>query len=384
MRHPPIKFLSSSLLGKKPFNNKWAETLLPTSRPEAPESIKRPWTYGRYFQVIKEALFKDSFGSLLGATQKRLGFPLSLPEVQEVLIYSEKHGNLYHPAKVEVVTGQGTVCFAVNVALTEGGREAMVGEVRALTHLLGKYPYPWLPAVYFYTTVESRESEDEPLSLFLADWFEGFHEFHLSLDSADNTRKLILWDGSPSPEYLSPRQAGKLYRWISKILTLYYDPRTYEQIFPWHHGAGDFVVRTADEKVEIRLVTVRQYGALTDPATMSAEDAMLFFFLNLSIRMRLDRLDGIGEVAWAEDDCLDKTWEGFNEALEVKEKEGVLPPGFWKYFLKKLGRISEAALIERFLALLDSYDSQAPDLPVIKQGLARHIVRTYSLLKGVK
>jgi hypothetical protein len=382
MRHPPIKFLSSSLLGKKPLNDTWAEIPLPTSRPQASESVRRPWTYGRYFQVIKKGLSKDSFESLLGATQKRLGFPLSLPEVQEVFIYSEKHGNLYHPAKVEVVTGQGTVCFAVNVALTEEGREAMVGEVRALTHLLGKYPYPWLPAVYFYTTVESRESEDDTLSLFLADWFEGFHEFHLSFDSADNTRKLILWDGNPIPRYLSPRQAGELYHRISKILTLYYDPRTYEQIFPWHHGAGDFVVRTVDEKVEVRLVTVRQYGALTDPAAMSAEDSLLFFFLNLSIRMRLDRLDGIGEVVWAEDPCLDRTWEGFNEAMEIKEKEGVLPPGFRKNFRKKLGRISETALIERFLALLDSYDSQAPDLPVIKQGLASHVARAHGLLKG--
>ncbi len=98
----------------------------------------------------------------------------------------------------------------------------------------------------------------------------------------------------------------------------------------------------------------------------------------------MDRLDGVGEIVWAEDECLDMTWEGFKEALQVKEREGVLAPGFGEKFLKTLSRISGEALIERFLALLESYDPQAPDLPVIKQGLAPHLARVHDLIKGLK
>ncbi|MGC1403805.1 MAG: hypothetical protein WA974_12855, partial [Thermodesulfobacteriota bacterium] len=163
-----------------------------------------------------------------------------------------------------------------------------------------------------------------------------------------------------------------------------YHPDTYEQIFPWHHGAGDFVVKLTDDGLEVRLVTVRQYGAMADPSEMDRNEALLFFFLNLSIRMRLDRLDGVGELIWAEDECLDMTWEGFKEALQVKEREGVLAPGFGKNFFETSILISGEALIERFLALLESYDPQTPDLPVIQQGLVLHLARVHDLMHGLK
>jgi hypothetical protein len=123
---------------------------------------------------------------------------------------------------------------------------------------------------------------------------------------------------------------------------------------------------------------------MVDPSEMDRNEALLFFFLNLSIRMRLDRLDGIGELVWAGDECLDMTWGGFKEALQVKEREGVVAPGFGKNFQETLSRISGEALIERFLALLESYDPRTPDLPVIKKGLVPHLTRVHDLIKGLK
>ncbi len=138
---------------------------------------------------------------------------------------------------------------------------------------------------YIFTTSQITVSpfDDEKhslsLSLFLADWFEGFHEFHLSLDPLDGIQKLVLWDGSPRPNYLSRHQTRHVYIEISKILTLYYNPRTYDQIFPWHHGAGDFVVRVDGDRIEVRLVTVRQYGPLADPEDMSDGRGPHFLFV---------------------------------------------------------------------------------------------------------
>ncbi len=378
---PKIHFFSSSLQGKVPMDVRWVETPLPDNRSGSFTTDKTEeglWTYGQYFQAIKEVIMRHSCTLLLEAAQKQLTSPLVISDLQGIRIYAEKHGNLYHPAKIEVDTRRGCARFVMNVALTERGRAVMFWEVKNLRTLTENYPYHWLPYVYFYTGM------DGPLNMFLANWFEGFYEFHHSIDPVDNSRKLILWDGSLRPNYLSHGQTRQLYALISKILTLYYNPKTYEQIFPWHHGAGDFVVKVTDDGVDVRLVTVRQYGAMADPSEMDRDEALLFFFLNLSIRMRLDRLDGVGEIVWAGDECLDMTWEGFKEALQVKEREGVLVSGFGEKFLKALSRISGEDLIERFLALMGSYDPQTPDLPVIKQSLAPHLTRVHDLMNGRK
>ncbi|MBI5605772.1 MAG: hypothetical protein HY879_20760 [Deltaproteobacteria bacterium] len=370
---PRIKWMASSLLGKVPFEARWTGAPLPESRNGSMEPGNGPWTFGSYFQVIQDVISRNSFALLLQATGRQLASPVLLSEVTEILIYAEKHGNLYHPAKIEVITKERCARFVMNVALTERGRAAMLGEIRALTFLTREYPYPFLPIVYSCPLGD----EGAPAGLFLAEWFEGFHEFHLSLDPAEGTRKLILWDGNQSPRYLTDRQRKQVYLEISKILTLYYNPLTFDQIFPWHHGAGDFVVKREGEKVEVRLVTVRQYGPMMEPSENTVEEALLFFFLNLSLRMRLDRLDGVGEIVWAEDDCLEMTWEGFQEALQIKEREGGLTAGFRKSFLKGLSRYSEGDLVERFSALLDAYDPAAPDLPVIRRHLSPHITQVY-------
>ena len=71
--------------------------------------------------------------------------------------------------------------------------------------------------------------------------------------------------------------------------------------------------------------------------------------------MRLDRLDGSGGVASAEEDCLEATCIGFQDGLSIQEQEGCLPQGFRKTFLNELSRFSEEELAERFYSLLASY-----------------------------
>ena len=362
---PIVSFLTSSLLGKKTFPQDLLDNRLPLSQADLAGPIQTFWTYRYYFQTIHDVLAKNSYKLLLEAAGRQLAAPLLPVDIQRILIYSEKHGNWYHPAKVEVITPRGCARFVMNAALTERGRAVMSREIRALKYLTENFTSPWLPTVYFYDeSIAVSPFDDEKhslsLSLFLADWFDGFHEFHLSIDPLDGTQKLVLWDGSPKPNYLSRGQARHVYFEISKTLTLYYHLRTYNQIFPWHHGAGDFVVKTDGDRIEIRLVTVRQYGPMADPEEMEVSEALVFFFLNLSLRMRLDRLDGSGEIAWAGEDCLDATWKGFQEGLWIQEQEGFLPPGFRKTFLKELSRFSEEALTERFYSLLASYAAECP------------------------
>jgi hypothetical protein len=121
------------------------------------------------------------------------------------------------------------------------------------------------------------------------------------------------------------------------ILTACYDPITSFQIFPWHHAAGDFVVRLEEKGVTVRLITVRDYVPLVDWAAepddeRSLLDALVVFFLHLSIRMRLDRLDGVKEVAWASDRCLAPIIDGFFMGLDLTARMSGFPESFPETF----------------------------------------------------
>lgn len=384
-RLPIVSFLSSSLKGKELFPPDRLDDRLPLSQIDFTKPNQSFWTYRLYFQAIQEILSKDSYWVLREAMGRRLSLPANHIEIQKVMIYSEKHGNWYHPAKVEVYTRQGSARLVLNVALTERGRFLMGGEISALEYLSRNFTYLWIPRVY--SSQESisgypmgTETVGEPFSLFLADWFEGFHEFHLSRDPLDSQMKLVLWDGSPTPQYLNELQTSQVYREISRILTLYYNPSTYDQIFPWHHGSGDFVVKVDRGRPEVRLVTVRNYGPLADPAEMTPQEALLFFFLNLSLRMRLDRLEGTGDTVWAGDSCLQATWEGFLAGLKYMESEERLDATLGRSFFWGLTHITLEDLTERFSSLLGSYNPDAPDLPLIKQNLVSHILLVYNIL----
>jgi hypothetical protein len=115
---------------------------------------------------------------------------------------------------------------------------------------------------------------------------------------------------------------------------------------------------------------------------MPPREALLFFLLNLSLRMRLDRIDGTGKVAWAESPCVDATLKGFMEGLREKECCGTTDAGFVNTFLRYCSALSKKDLSERFHALVDACDPSAPDMPVIRPHLAEHICKFCSVFQG--
>ncbi|MCK4727817.1 MAG: hypothetical protein KAT27_02745, partial [Desulfobacterales bacterium] len=206
--------------------------------------------------------------------------------------------------------------------------------------------------------------------------------FHLSVDKEGGSRNLVLWDPEKNHCHLSRPQAWQIYSQAAKILTLYYDLETFEQIFPWHHAAGDFVVKARKKSIDVRLVTARQYATMLERSDgVSAHEALLFFLLNLSIRMRLDRLDGVGAVAWADDHCVGATLEGFLEGLRVKQDKGFVDAGFVNGFLQHIQSLAKEDLSYRFHALIDACDQAAPDIPVIRCHLESHISKFHLALE---
>jgi len=258
----------------------------------------------------------------------------------------------------------------MNVAVTERGRERLYREFGVLKELNRKKDSPYLPRAHFQDEVgtpglsERRSKNDPRLLMFLADWFEGYHEFHLSVDQTDRHQKLVIWDRDREAHYLSDMQAAETYAQISTILTGYYDLQTFRQIFPWHHAAGDFILRTTEEANDVRLVTARQYAPMV--SGMSIFDALVFFLLNLSLRTRLDRFDGVGAVAWAEDPCVGATLKGFFQGLPLHGAEAA-------HFMTYLRQMDQEELRDRFVALVDACNTRAPDMPTIRKNLRHHI-----------
>ncbi len=365
-------------------------------------------SYGQYFKGITDVVSKDDYALIADATGKQLAEGISASDIEEILIYAEKHGSDYHPARIEVMVGGTYATFVMNVAVTERGKAWLCGEFEVLQRLKGKYGFPFLPRTYF-----QGEAFLPSMLMFLSDWFQGYNEFHLSMDE-DGSQKLVLWDTEKNPCHLSRQQAWQIYHQAAKILTLYYDHETFEQIFPWHHAAGDFVVKLQaphpnpppsrgragwgsiappeehnsnyeTKSLDVRLVTARQYAPMLERSEgVSVHEALLFFLLNLSIRMRLDRLDGAGAVAWADDDCVDATLQGFVEGLRTKQSHEFIDERVVTEFQQYGQSLAKEDLSYRFHALIDGCDEAAPDIPVIRNHLERHIWKFHSALQCLR
>jgi hypothetical protein len=265
-------------------------------------------------------LLRNNCQKILEALAHRLGRLVTLEEVDSIEIRTEKHGAFYHVARADLRVSRQIVSFAVNVAVSDTAKAELERDFRLLQILTNRYNYKFLPQVYFKGAGIYREP-GKPLRwlhMFVAEWFQDYHEFHLHRDQADGSSRMLVWDLDRGSRYLSEHQCVSLYRLAATILTLYYNCNNFKQIYPWHHAAGDFVLRVKGDTVDLRLVTVRDYAAVVDFAAGKKVGkllALVLFFLHLTIQMRIDRLDGVGEVVWAEDYCLEGVVPGFFEGL---------------------------------------------------------------------
>jgi hypothetical protein len=270
--------------------------------------------YRAYFQSIQNFLEQNEFNTIIKAAGEQCGREVHLREIGKIIIRAEKHGALYHPASLELMLQEQRIKFGVNVAVSVPGRNWLKKEFSTVQNLNTKYTLPYLPQVFCF-------EEQENASFLLEEWFEGYHEFHLS--RTESGKQLInLWEFGKGYAYLSEEQSFELYRQASKILTLYYDMHNFCQIYPWHHAAGDFIVQMKDGEIDVRLTTARQYDpymVFHETEDMNPVIAFFYFFLNLTLKMRLDKLDGVGDTVWADDFCLDASVKGFFDGLRLKD-----------------------------------------------------------------
>jgi len=350
------------------------------------------FSHGDCFSAARDFLEKDRFAILSRAVSRRLGRRIPPEEIDEIRIILDKHGEFYHPAKIETILKDACIPFVLNIAVTEIGKACAQREYRHLKMLDTDYPHSFVPKVYAQGNVFAQMNQAET-RMFLGDWLEGFNEFHISIDPSDAKYKMVVWDHEHGNFFLTNHQTMHLYRQAAKILTCYYNIETFEQIFSWHHAAGDFVLKCHKEDVEVKLVTVRQYGSMFGqnihdkskaPDAEMILEALLVFFLNMAIKMRIDRLDGVGEIVWSDDVALKGIRNGFFEGLALKPDIEVFAKPLDDCFRQHLLDCSPADFMDLNNAIVHGYPSQSPEVPVIRRYLEKHVEDLYNCIRQLE
>ena len=371
-------------------------------------------TYRTYFDVITAFLSRDYFRALRDAVNERLGTDTGPASLNEIIIRTEKHGALSHPASIECVLPDKRVKFGLHIAVTDAGKDSLRKEFETLKTLHARFSLPYIPVPYSLTEMNS-------MALLLEEWFEDFHEFHIA-NAEDGRQQIKLWEFGKGDRFLSSELSFEIYRQAAQILTLYYDLSDYRLIYPWHHAAGDFVVKIEDvsnpppppfrkggnylnlsendksqiippwekgdkggflETIDVKLTTVRGYepfmgfgeNDMPHPAL-----ALFYFLLHLSIQMRLDRIDGVGDVVWADDYCVDAALTGFVQGIEKRDDLRDCC-GSVKSFLMLLKSFTKEELGKTAAPMAEQFE-KTQDYDIINKNLHEHLELLYVTLQN--
>lgn len=331
-------------------------------------------TYGDYFLSAHRFVEQGHYANLLPAVCRCTQRPVDPREIGTIKITLEKHGQFYHPLRLVLDIDGYPLSFVINGAVTTDGRACLQRDFDNIRSLNRRFPFGFLPQVYSQDTVQ-LPGRTGAVGMFIGQWLEGFHEFHLSGKPAEGNDRLLVWDPLEGVQRLSDTARCEIYRQATRILTAFYNLETFEHISAWHHAAGDFVVKIDGKSTEVRLITVRKYAPLFTGSSGDADvilQALLVFLLNLSVKMRLDRVDGVGAVAWASDDVVAATVKGFFDGLELQADGGRIPVELRDVFGVYLQSLTSIELDDVFDAMYERTFRQMPESETIGKHLKHH------------
>ena len=383
MLKPPrfLYFLADERYPVDKANPLWRANL-PIQRPAAPPAAmaEKDITYGEYFEAVSHFLV-SSGEQMACAAGSVLGGAVQVEEIADLSVFLEKHGAFYHPSRVVGSIQNKKIALVVNVAVSSRGKLFLAQEVANLNRLNRLIPYGFIPKVYASGQVDI--DENRAVAMFMGDWFDAYAEFHVSKADDNSPARLKVWDPERGPYELTESQSATIYEQAAEILTTYYSVDTYEQIFSWHHAAGDFIVKLDGDAVRLKLVTVRRYERMLDSkaeGTDTAIQALLLFLLNMTLRMQIDRLDGVGELVWLDSFVIAATLRGFFKGLERKEQADMLPAGFAESLRTYLSRIAKSELSILVCAMAERLPSASPERALAIAHAKSHTEALYQML----
>ncbi len=331
------------------------------------------WDYAAYFSILRKLLEEEDWSLVRRAAEEMSGTGKPCNVINSLCLVAEKHGAFYHPARVEALTNLGKITLCANVALSQAGRSLAPVEYQTLLALHSNFAQHFTPRV-----LGAAGNPENGPALFLTQWFEGYCEYHL-YDCKDNKPPRVrIWDMEKGPWFLGRDDADKAVFLEALILGYYYDPASFAQVFPWHLAAGDFVMHKGPNGPEIKLITARGRAALfesDDKSQHTAFLALLFFLVNLTLRLRLDRHDGTGQWLFYDETAVYWALKGCLAGLALREAE--TGADFVAGALDFLKLLSQKDLLEAGFALLDACNPQAPDLALLQQNLVAHSKALY-------
>jgi hypothetical protein len=349
-------------------------------------------TYGAYFRSLEEALGEDRCRPLRDALLRLTGAPPGPADIEAVVIQLLKHGHFYHPSKVTVRAAGTPHRLALNVALSADGIDLLPRETAALRRLAEQGDGLGVPRVLAQGVCAPARSADRPPGMwFLSPWYDDFHEFHLTRQP-DGRLAVGVWDGAPDPPLLSADQTARLLEGAARRLTAAVNPHTLAHIFPWHHAAGDFVVRLdRSGHPALRLVTVREYQPLLPPpeAEVDAEAslerllyALALLVVQAALRLRVDRLDGVGEVALHPVAVVAPICRGLLDGLVRMRRRWQLPAELDGVLADYLGTLSPAQIQDLNHELQGGFAPGSPERAACAPHLEAHAEALHTCLQS--
>ena len=370
---------------------------LPLSGKTFEDSCDSPFTTGDYFLAACEFLSKDNFLILKTGLKSFSALkpkscepfePCNIDQIISINIFIDKHGAFYHPLKVEVTfKANQTRSFVLNGAVSQKGLALVKKEYNLLCRLNkdsinqadSRY---YLPQVFGFDFIDTNRSK---VGFFLGQWFDNYKEFHITENN--DIRQISIWESDGRCEYIEVTDALDIYREIAGILTYYYNLETFDQILSWHHAAGDFIVNFKNNKIQVKLITIRAYSSLTHLAKGKKNlktyvmPSLLFFFLDLTIRVRIDKLNGTGKTVLIDKYVLNAIIEGFLLALDEKSAiygYGDLKASFIEFFLQ----FDFEQIVELMENLIDQCYSDPAETTLIIDNLNSHCRILYSIINN--
>ena len=350
----------------------WHAPLPETRSPGTQTAInsgQSPMTVGAYLEACRIFL-EENRASALQAVLTAVGIP-DLSDVHTVQLSLEKHGAFYHPIRMTVLTGSKPVHAVINGAVSEPGRSLVDHEFEMLS-MLGREQPCLLPRVYGTGRVKTASGN---AAFFTGEWFAHYHEFHVT--GREDHFQTVIWESDGRHRILPFEISLPFYREAARILTRYYDIKTSRQIYPWHHAAGDFIVNPERMDDPVRLITVRSYLPVMEELEKEAGQAesilpaLLVFFLNLTIKNRLDRTDGTGEPVFLDNRVLDQTISGFLTGLE--ENPGMQEhPGLKHDFLTWMETLNPGLLHFMSEEVMALFGSDPKEDSIVGENLKAH------------
>jgi hypothetical protein len=345
-----------------------------------PSELHKFLTLGDFFDCIRRFLLSEKEPRLPEILTRMWHRPVSIEEIEEIVVRYEKYGTLYQICSIDVSAGGDYSRLCANVAFSEKARLTLTREFDLMAQLEEKEGPGFLPRVYKKDRIDvEKAGRRESILAALLEWFEDYEEWHFK--QYDGSTRAFLWDMRGGYRFLSQAQTFDIVSQATYILTLYYDVLSSRRITPWHHGGGDFIVRASETCVDLKLITSRGYDPIRFSEDESTLDALCNFCIETITKMRLDKWEGMGGSEWADRFALEAALQGFFKGLKVKEARGEMEGLSAAAVLQRLKSFNVdqlRSLVKR--QFVDAKGEDLSDYMAVHRNLDAHASEIYSAI----